>query len=170
MFTDRFERNGITFPPTCVRCGKSEAQRTTQLMLPYRAWWQSNPVVKAPVCRRCFIRLGIRSWASLALWLGATLGSTFYLPQWILLLLIRAQQSIFHSVSAWVFSRTFAESLVVCVLLLASFVFGRFRNQFLRRDPLKIKITDYRNDWIELTSDESQYFSELAQGSELYSD
>jgi len=87
-----------------------------------------------------------------------------------LLLLIRAQQSIFHSVSAWVFSRTFAESLVVCVLLLASFVFGRFRNQFLRRDPLKIKITDYRNDWIELTSDESQYFSELAQGSELYSD
>jgi hypothetical protein len=139
-------------------------------MLPYRAWWRSNPVVKAPVCTHCYISLGIQSWASLALWLGATLGSTFYLPQWILLLLIRAQQSIFHSVSAWVFSRSFAESLVACVLLLASFLFGRFRDQFLRRDHLKIKITDYRNDWIELTSGDNQYFSELAKGSELYSD
>lgn len=84
--------------------------------------------------------------------------------------MIRAQLSIFHSVSAWVSSRSFAESLVVCILFLASFFFGNFRDQFLRRDHLKIKITDYRNDWIELASGYSQYFAELAKGSELYSD
>jgi len=83
---------------------------------------------------------------------------------------IRAQQSIFHSVSAWVSSRSFAELLVLCILFLSSFLFGHLRDQFLRRDHLKIMITDYRNDWIELASGDSQYFADLAKGSELYSD
>lgn len=170
MFKDRYERGRITFPSTCTRCGRAEPQRTTQLVLPYRAWWRSNPIIKAPVCTRCFISLGVQAWASLTLMLGASAACTFYLSQWGMLFLISAQRSIFRSVSTWVYSRPFVEFFVICIVFLAMFFFGHFRDQFLRRDHLKVKITDYRDDWIELSSSDGQYFSELAKSSEPYSD
>jgi hypothetical protein len=43
------------------------------------------------------------------------------------------------------------------------------RDRFLRRDHLKIKITDYGSDWAEIESDDAAYFAQLSRHSEVYS-
>lgn len=139
-------------------------------MLPYRAWWRTNPVIKAPVCTKCAISLGLQSWASLLLMLGAALAATFYLPKWGILLLVYAQLRFVGSASDWVYSGWFVEVLVCSVLLVAMSLFGSLRDRFLRRDHLKLKVTDYGNDWVELSSSDDLYFGDLAKQSQLYSE
>src|ERR1039457_4277316 len=109
MPKDRFERSRISFPTICARCGRSNPLQTTQLTLPYRAWWRSNPVIKVPVCTRCAINLGIQSWVSLLLMLATSLATTFYLPKLGILLLIHAQQRAFGSAPNWAYSDWFVE-------------------------------------------------------------
>lgn len=170
MHKDRFERCRISFPAICTRCGMSGPLRTTQLTLPYRAWWRSNPVIKVPVCTMCAVSLGIEAWASLLLMLGASSAITFYLPRWGILLLIHTQQRIFRSVSDWVYSQLFVEVVVCSVLLMAMSLFGNLRDRFLRRNHMKLRVTDYGNDWVELSSSDDLYFGELAKQSLLYTE
>lgn len=89
---------------------------------------------------------------------------------WMMKLLIRASHHFPNLVPAWVYTPSFAEVLVPVVFLLAFFFFARFRDRFLRRDHLKVRIADYGNDWIELSSSDAQYFAELAKLSEVYSE
>ena len=157
MFKERFERSKIKFPSTCVRCGSSDAPRLRQLILPYQAWWRSNPVVKAPLCTKCSISLSLQSWASLALVIGACFVASTYLSIWVMMLVFR----IYGHPPAWAESPSIAEILVPVMFLAAFFFFAALRDRFLRRDHLKVKITDYGNDWIELASSDVPYFTEL---------
>lgn len=170
VFKERFERSRIAFPSTCVRCGNSEAPRLRQLIIPYQKWWRSNPVVKAPVCTTCSISLSLQSWASLALVIGACFLASTYLSIWVIMLVFGIYKHYSHSVPAWADSPSVAEILVLVVFLAAFFFFAALRDRFLRRDHLRVKVTDYGNDWIELSSSDIQYFAELTKLSEAFSD
>ena len=169
MPKDRFERGKIIFPAVCIRCEKPAPLRMIRLTLPYRAWWRSNPVIKAPICTGCAISLETQGWTSLLLALGALFATSIYLSKWAMLLLISSQQVFFHSVSDWVFSDWFPQTLAGTVVVLVSTLLGSLRDRFLRRNHLKLKVTDYGNDWIELSSTDDLYFGELARQSQFYS-
>jgi hypothetical protein len=169
MSKERFERSEISFPSVCVRCGSSDASRHTQLPLPYRALWRSNPVIKAPVCMRCFLVLGLQEWISLALTLGVSLWISAYLPRYFLVNIIQIDQRRPGLVPAWLTSDWFIEGLVLVVFLGTFYFVAHWRDRFLRRDHLKIKIADYRTDWIELESDDASYFTEFTKHSQVFS-
>jgi len=166
----RVERTWLKFPQICIRCGSDCPSRKTQLILPYRAWWRSNPVIKAPVCTKCSLVLGLQSWASAILILGASFLSTFYVSQWALILIVRGSGSLFGAVPPWLLSRSTAEVIVCTVLCVASVIFGHYRDRFLRRDHLKGKITDYRDNWVEIASDDISYLSAIEEKSEVFKD
>ena len=169
MHKARFERSKINFPSICVRCGIADPMRRFQLVLPYRAWWRSNPAIKSPVCSKCFIILGVQEWVSLVLMLGAALVSTFYVSTWGFLFIIGTQRRLFHTVPEWLVSRSFAEIFVCTVVLGAVWFFGNFRDRFLRRDHLKVVITDYQNDWVEFAVSDRWYFEQLERQSQIFS-
>jgi hypothetical protein len=169
MHKARFERSKIDFPSICVRCGIADPMRRFQLVLPYRAWWRSNPAIKSPVCSKCFIILGVQEWVSLVLMLGAALVSTFYVSTWGFLFIIGTQRRLFHTVPEWLVSRSFAEIFVCTVVLGAVWFFGNFRDRFLRRDHLKVVITDYQNDWVEFAVSDTSYFEQLERQSQIFS-
>lgn len=170
MHKERFERNRINFPLFCVRCGVANPLRRFQLVLPYRAWWRSNPAVKSPVCTKCFIILGVEEWASLLLMLGAALASAYFLSTWSIVFVIGMQRKLFDTVPGWRVSRRFAEIFVWAIVLEAVWLFGHFRDRFLRRNHLKVTITDYQNDWVELAVSDTPYFEQLENQSEIYSE
>jgi hypothetical protein len=169
MHKARLERSKINFPSICVRCGVADPMRRFQLVLPYRAWWRSNPAIKSPVCSKCFIILGVQEWVSLVLMLGAALVSTFYVSTWGILFIIGTQRRLFHTVPEWLVSRSFAEIFVCTVVLGAVWLFGNFRDRFLRRDHLKVVITDYQNDWVEFAVSDKSYFEQLERQSQIFS-
>ena len=168
MHKERFELSRINFPPICVRCGAANPNLRFQLVLPYRALWRSNPAVKSPVCTKCFITLGVEQWASFVLMLGTALASTFFISTWGMEFIIGMQRRLFHSVPEWLVSRGFTEIFVCVIALAAVQFFGRFRDRFLRRDHLKVAITNYQNDWIELAVSDTSYFEQLKKQSEIY--
>jgi len=144
-------------------------------VLPYRAWWRSNPFIKSPVCSKCFIilgvqewvSLGVQEWVSLVVMLGAALVSTVYVSTWGILFIIGTQRRLFHTVPEWLVSRSFAEIFVCTVVLGAVWFFGNFRDRFLRRDHLKVVITDYQNDWVEFAVSDTSYFEQLERQSQV---
>ena len=166
----RLEHSRICFPSTCARCGRLNPSRATRLTLPYRAWWRSNPVITAPACTTCAVNLGLQEWTSFLLMLGAAFAATFYLLKWGILVLIYAQQRFFRSASDWVYSGWFVEVVACIVLLSAASLLGSLRDRFLRRDHLKLKITDHGTDWVELSSSDNVYFGELVNQSQLHSE
>jgi hypothetical protein len=169
MHAARFEQSKISFPPICVRCGIANPSRTFQLALPYRAWWRSNPVVKSPVCTRCFLILGVEGWASLLLMLGAELAATYFVSTLGIVLIADIQRKFLHAVSQWLVSGWFVEMLFFTILVGAVWFFGIFRDRYLRRDHLKVSITDYQNDWVELSANDASYFEQLEHLSPIYS-
>jgi len=169
MHKERFERSRINFPPICVRCGAANPMRRFQLVLPYRAWWRSNPAIKAPVCTKCFIVLGVEGWASLVLMLGTALASTYFASTWGIVFLIGMSRRLFHSVPEWLVSRGFAEIFVCAIVVGAVWFFGNFRDRVLRRDHLKVAITDYQNDWVEFAVSDTSYSEQLENHSEIFS-
>jgi hypothetical protein len=44
-----------------------------------------------------------------------------------------------------------------------------FRDRFLRRDHLKVVITDYQNDWVEFAVSDTSYFEQLERQSQIFS-
>ncbi len=169
MHKERFERYGLAFPTTSVRCGVENTTRQVQLVLPYRAWWRANPVIKSPVCTRCFVVLWAEDWITLILMLAASLATTRYLSPWLVALMIRTYRSLLKAVPDWFASQWFATAVVCTVLISASWLFGHFRDRFLRRQHLKVRITDYSNDWVEIESDDDMYFVDLARHSQAFS-
>lgn len=163
----RFDRSKLNFPAECARCGCPRATRSTRLILPYQAWWRSNPAIKVPVCTRCFLSLGTQAWVSLILALGISLVAAFYLPKLGIQFLIHTQRALFHSVSVWVDSRWTAEVAVLGSVVLVFLFLASLRQRFLR-GMLSLKVEDYRDDWVELSSDNALYFAKLAKNSQLY--
>jgi len=106
----------------------------------------------------------------LLLMLGAALASTFFLSTWSIVFLIGMQRKLFHTVPGWLKSRGFVEISVSAIVLGAVWLFGHFRDRFLRRNHLKVAITDYQNDWVELETGDTRYFEQLERQSEIYSE
>ena len=169
MYKERFDRYSLVFSLTCVRCGVENPTRQVQLVLPYRAWWRANPVIKSPACTRCFVVLRAEDWITLILMLAASLATTRYLSPWLLVLVIRTHRSLFNAVPDWVASQWFVTAVVCTVLISASWLFGHYRDRFLRRQHLKVRITDYSNDWVEMESDDHSYSADLARHSQTFS-
>jgi hypothetical protein len=167
MESVRLDRSKLTFPPECARCGRSQASRLTRLVLPYQAWWRSNPAVLVPVCLKCSVTLAVESWSLLILELGFSLGAAFFLPRWGINLFADVERALFQSVSSWVVSSWTAEIAVLGVVLLLFFPLESFRRRFLRAQ-LRLKITDYRNDWVEISSSDDHYLRELTKDSKPY--
>lgn len=162
MHKERFERYSPVFPARCVRCGVENPTRQFQLVLPYRAWWRANPVIKSPTCTKCFLVLRSEDWLTLILMLAASLATTRYLSPCLVVLIIRADRRLFKTVPHWLVSQGFSTALVCTVLISASWLFGSYRDRVLRRQRLKITLTDYSTDWVEIESNDDSYFSDLA--------
>lgn len=169
MHKERFERNGLIFTSTCVRCGVANQTQQVQLVLPYRAWWRANPVIKSPACTRCLVILSAEDWITLVFMLAASLATTRYLPPRLVVLMMRIHRSLYMPVPAWLVSQWFAIGVVFTVLISASWLFGHYRDSFLRRQHLKVRIIDYTNDWVEIESDDDSYFADLARRSQTFS-
>jgi hypothetical protein len=96
---------------------------------------------------------------------GVSFACAFYLPQWSIRLIIQVRGKAFNPETAgW-----FAEAIVLIVLLGAIFFFGHHRDQFLRRDHLKVKIANYGDDWLEIVGNDGSYFGELVRDSTIFS-
>lgn len=132
MHVARFDRSTLNFPSECARCGCSVATRTTRLILPYQAWWRSNPALKVPVCAKCSLLLWAEGWGLLILLLGTSLLAAFYLSIWSIDLLIHTQRTLFHSGSDWVKSRWTAEAAALGILVLLFLPLATARQRFLR--------------------------------------
>src|SRR5258708_9267164 len=165
LLRERFDLIGLKFPIACVRCGVPSPNRQVQLILPYRAWWRSNPVVKAPACTNCYVLLKFQEWITLVLMYGVSIACAFCLPQWSIRLIIQVRGKAFNPETLG----RFAEAIVSVVLLGAIFLFGHYRVQFLRRDHLKVKIANYGDDWLEIVSNDRWYFGELVRDSTIFS-
>lgn len=113
--------------------------------------------------------LGVEGWASLVLMVGVELAFTYFVSTRGIVLIADIERKFFHTVSLWLASGWFVEALVSTVLLGAAWFFGIFRDRFLRRDHLKVSITDYQNNWVELCANDASYFEQLEHLSPLYS-
>ncbi len=105
----------------------------------------------------------------MVLMLGAVLASTLYVSKCGIVFIIWTQRRLFHTVPEWLVSYWFVEIFVCIVVLSAGWFFGNFRDRFLRRNHLKVAITDYQNDWVEFTVSDTSYFEELENQSEIFS-
>ena len=163
---ERFQLSRLDFPSSCARCGAENAPRKTRLILPYRAWWRSNPIVKSPVCTRCFLALWLEEQVSSILVLGAAIAGKLYLSPWIALRVVALLVKLFPTMPNWLTVHAIVNASLFAYLLL----FGHIRDCFLRRGRLKVEITDYRNHWAEIECDDAAYYLELSKHSEVYSD
>lgn len=105
----------------------------------------------------------------MVLMLGTALASTYFISIWGIVFVIGVQRRLFQTVPGWLVSRWFAEIFVWTIVLGAFWLFGYIRVRLLRRDHLKVAITDYQNDWIELAISDTSYFEHLEKQSEIYS-
>ncbi len=101
--------------------------------------------------------------------LGAALASTYFISKWGIVFLIGISRRLFHTVPEWLVSRGFAEIFVCAIVVGAAWFFGNFRDRFLRRDHLKVSITDYQNDWVEFVVSDTSYSEQLEKHSEIFS-
>jgi hypothetical protein len=101
--------------------------------------------------------------------LGTALASTYLISTWGIVLIIGMQRRLFHTVPQWLVSRGFAEIFVCAIVLGAVWFFGNFRDRFLRRDHLKVAITDYQNEWVEFAVSDATYFEQLENHSSIFS-
>jgi hypothetical protein len=100
---------------------------------------------------------------------GTALASTYFVSTWSIEFLIWMSRRLFHTVPERLMSRGFAEIFVCAIVVGAVWFFGDFRDRFLRRDHLKVAITDYQNDWVEFAISDTSYFEQLENHSEIFS-
>jgi hypothetical protein len=118
---------------------------------------------------KCLIALWSEEKTSSILVVAGAWAGVFYLSPWIASWVVLPLINLLHDPPEWATPRMISEVIVYSTFIALFFALASLRDRFLRRDHLKIKITDYGSDWAEIESDDAAYFAQLSRHSEVYS-